>query len=254
MTNPTITYAEAKAAVGATGLPVSSGSAWLGSDNASYVAYSANVMYKAGTPLTQQARNALQYGFAYPQEMPNSVAAAIGGASYSVTIAATPLTGNIPLNVAATATESGDTATSYLWHWGDGTADTTTTVPTANHSYATPGSYTVQMTPTVEGVVKPQVSAPAPVVVSGAYSATLAGTPLSGAHPLSVTYTLTETNNPSGTDSYAWTFGDGNTAVTAVPTAVHSYAAAGSFTASVVPTINGVVKASVTAAAPVVVS
>jgi PKD repeat protein len=69
-----------------------------------------------------------------------------------------------------------------------------------------------------------------------------------------VTWTLTETNNPGGADSYAWTFGDGNTGTTTVPTVQHTYAAAGSFTASVIPTINGVVQTSINAAAPAVVS
>lgn len=89
-------------------------------------------------------------------------------------------------------------------------------------------------------------------VTNAAYSGALAGTPLTGAHPLSVTWTLTETGG-TGT-SFAWDFGDGNTATTTVPTAAHSYAAAGSFTAKVTPTVNGVVLAQITAAAPAVVS
>jgi PKD repeat protein len=248
----TITYTEIKTALTAGGYPTSPGSAWQGQDQQSYnYGLVPDVSYAAGV---QPDRRLSNYGIAYPAVLPAAVGNAVGGASYAVTIAATPLTGNIPLNVAATATETGLTATQYVWTWGDGTANTTTTVPTANHSYTSAGSYTISMVPTVNGVAKPSVTIAAPVVVSGAYSATLAGTPLTGAHPLSVTWTLTETNNPGGADSYAWVFGDGNTTTTTVPTATHSYAAAGSFTATVTPTINGVAKSLVTAAAPAVVS
>lgn len=245
------TYVQIKAAMAAQGLPVSAGSNWTPTDQASYDnLYVPNVSYGQAQPDIVKAN----YGLIYAGEMPAAVNNALEDASYTVTIAATPLVGNQPLAVTATATEPGEAASSYLWHWGDGTADTNTTVPTANHSYAVAGSYTVKMTPTVDAVVKAQVSAPAAVVVSGAYSATLAGSPLSGAHPLSVTWTLTETNNPTGTDSYLWDFGDANTITTAVPNATHSYAAAGTFTAKVTPTINGVAQAQITAAAPAVVS
>lgn len=89
------------------------------------------------------------------------------------------------------------------------------------------------------------------------YSATLAASPLTGTHGTTViSFTLTETNKPSGaTTSYAWDFGDG-TAVTntSTPTTTHTYAAAGSFTAKCTPTINGTVETQVTAAAPAVIS
>lgn len=90
-------------------------------------------------------------------------------------------------------------------------------------------------------------------ITAGNYSATLAGSPLTGTHgTTAVTWTLTETGGP-GT-SYAWDFGDGNTTTTTVPNATHTYAAAGSFTAKVTPTVAGVVEAKITAAAPAVIS
>ena len=88
------------------------------------------------------------------------------------------------------------------------------------------------------------------------YSATLAGAPLTGAHGSTpVTWTLTETNKPSGaTTSYLWAFGDSTTATTEVPTATHTYTAAGSFSATCTPTINGITETLVTAAAPAVLT
>jgi PKD repeat protein len=94
--------------------------------------------------------------------------------------------------------------------------------------------------------------------VAGAqYSATLAATPLTGTHASTlITFTLTETNKPSGaTGSYSWNFGDGSAVtVTSTPTTTYTYPTAGTFTAKCTPTLNGVTQAQVTAAAPAVIS
>lgn len=248
MSTTPITYAQIKEAMAAQGFPVSAGSAWQGSDQALYAQFASGACYGGGVPYKK--RQAF-YGIAYSGELPQAIANAVVDADYSVTIAGTPLFGEGPLSVTLTATEVGGTATNYAWTFGDGTAVVNTTVNHVTHVYANAGSVTPKMAPTFNGEVMPQVSA----AVITIYTGTLAGTPLSGAHPLSTTFTLTEQGVPAGaTKSYAWTFGDGGTLTTAVPTAVHSYAAAGSFTASVIPTINGVALASISAGAPVVVS
>ncbi len=38
-----------------------------------------------------------------------------------------------------------DPVESYEWHWGDGSANTTTTSPTVSHTFASPGAYTVTL-------------------------------------------------------------------------------------------------------------
>lgn len=162
MTAPVVTYATAKAALAAADLPTASGSAWQGEDQESYRQFVAAACYNAGVPIDQHKAN---YGFAYPGEMPAAVANAVGEEDYSVTIAATPLSGAHPLSVTATATETGGPASNYNWNFGDGTI-VNTTVPNATHSYAAAGTFTVKMTPTVDGIIGTQVSAPAPVVVS----------------------------------------------------------------------------------------
>jgi PKD repeat protein len=89
------------------------------------------------------------------------------------------------------------------------------------------------------------------------YSATLAASPLTGTHASTlITFTLTETNKPSGaTGSYSWNFGDGSAVtVTSTPTTTYTYPTAGTFTAKCTPTLNGVTQAQVTAAAPAVIS
>ena len=163
MSTPVITFAEIKTALTAGGYPVAPGSAWQGQDAGSYTGkYVPDVSYAAG--VQPDIRNA-NYGVAYPSVLPPAIGNAVGGANYSVTVAVTPLTGAHPLAVTATATETGDTATSYSWNWGDGNT-TTTTIPTANHSYAAAGTFTVHLTPTVNGVAKSPVAAAAPAVVS----------------------------------------------------------------------------------------
>ncbi len=159
-----IGYSDIKAAMAAEGLPVSSGSAWEGQDQGLYDGqFNPNVSYAAGVPIDRINAN---YGLAYPAVLPAAILAAVQGDEYTVTIAATPLSGAHPLAVTATATEPTSKATSYSWLFGDGSSAVVTTVPTANHSYTAAGSYTISMTPTVDGVAKPAVSIPAPVVVS----------------------------------------------------------------------------------------
>ncbi len=247
----TITYEEVKTAMATAELPTSEADGWNGVDAGSYITYAAGVNYASGTPNDVYKNN---YGFAYPGEMPAGIVEAVEGANYSVTVAASPLTGAFPLSVTVTATEVGGPATSYLWSWGDGSANSTTTVHTATHSYTTAGTFTPKLTPTVAGVAQAQVSATAPVVVTGAaFSATLAGTPLTGAHAsVPVVWTLTQSNG-SGT-SFLWDLGDGTTQTTTVPTITRTYAAAGTFTAKCTPTVGGTARTQVTAAAPAVLT
>jgi len=85
------------------------------------------------------------------------------------------------------------------------------------------------------------------------YTAAMAAAPLTGTHPLLVTFTTTETN--SNGQTFSWNFGDGTALVTTTtPTTTHTYAAAGTYTATVTPTVNGLKEHAVTVGAPVVVS
>lgn len=109
------------------------------------------------------------------------------------------------------------------------------------------------------GVAYPNVmpTAIANAVQQQAYSATLAASPLTATHAVTtVTFTLTQQNVSAGaTLSYLWDFGDGSThTTTSVPNTTYIYPTAGTYTAKCTPTLNGVTKTQVTAAAPVVVS
>lgn len=255
--NAPFTYTQLKTAMEGEGLPVSTGTAYTGVDSGSYKKFVLSTEYKAGTSKGRDRDSyAANYGMAYSTLMPTAITVAVVGGSYSGTLAATPLTGEAgQTTITLTLTETGGTGTSFAWDFGDSTT-ATTTVPTTTHTYAAAGSFTAKVTPTVDGTSAAQITAAAPVVIAAAYSATLAGSPLTGtAGTTSIVWTLTESNLPVGaTTSYAWDFGDTQTTTTAVPTAPHTYAAAGSYSAKVTPTINGVARAQVTAAAPAVIS
>lgn len=65
-------------------------------------------------------------------------------------------------------------------------------------------------------------------------TANFTGSATSGAHPVSITFTDSSTNAPT---SWAWTFGDGGTSTSQNP--VHSYAAAGTYTVTLIATNAG---------------
>jgi PKD repeat protein len=66
--------------------------------------------------------------------------------------------------------------------------------------------------------------------------AAFSGTPTSGTSPLTVTFTDASTNTPT---SWAWTFGDGDSTNATVRNPVHTYAAAGNYTVTLIATNTG---------------
>ena len=65
-------------------------------------------------------------------------------------VAANPTSGPSPLTVdfdgsGSSDPDAGDTLTSYLWDFGDGSPTQTTTTPTTSHTYSTNGTYTASL-------------------------------------------------------------------------------------------------------------
>jgi PKD repeat protein len=155
---------------------------------------------------------------------------------------------------ALTARADGSTSTdpdhtpiaTYRFDFGDGTAAVTTTAPTATaqHTYAAAGTYTVSLIATdTGGNPSAAVTSSITIVREDPPVARLAVTQL-------VTPALTvRADGSASTDadltpiaSYRFTFGDGTAAVTTVaPTAIaqHAYAAAGTYTVSLIVTDTG---------------
>jgi PKD repeat protein len=159
-----------------------------------------------------------------------------GNTPPTAVIQASPDSGPAPLEVTFSGTGSSDpdgVVVAYAWDLGDGN---TATGPTVVHTYATPGVYTVSLTVTDDdgatGTTTTTVTAGVPnqppVAVASA-------TPTSGKEPLVVAFDGDDSSDADGTVvSYAWDFGDGNTANVANPT--HTYATAGTYTAQLVVT------------------
>ncbi len=120
-------------------------------------------------------------------------------------------------------------ASTYNWNFGDGNSSTS---PAPTHRYATAGSYAVTLkVTTINGC---EVTANATAVVNDKpVTSFTASTECLGS---ATTFTNNSTVG-SGTLTYAWNFGDGNTSTSASPT--HTYGTAGTYTAELTATANG---------------
>jgi len=161
-----------------------------------------------------------------------------GNVPPSATASATPRSGTAPLTVAFTGTgsDTDGTIASYAWSFGDGG---TSTQQNPSHTYASAGNFTATLVvtdnagATGSAAVSITVSAP----VNQPPTATASANPTSGTAPLAVVFTGGGTDTDGTIASYAWTFGDGGTSTVKSPS--HTYASAGSYTASLVVTDNG---------------
>lgn len=112
--------------------------------------------------------------------------------------------------------------TGITWNMGDGTTNNNTTNFT--HTYASPGTYTIQAIVHNSFCGTPD-TATSTVTILPAVTAALAVNPgSSGCTPFTVNFTGTATN----ATTYDWDFGDGNTSTQQNPT--HTYTSGGTFT------------------------
>ena len=148
---------------------------------------------------------------------------------------ATPTTGKAPLIVAFTGsgTDPDGTISSYAWSFGDGG---TSTLQNPSHTYATAGNFTATLTVTDNGAATGSATVSISAASNLPPTAHAAATPISGTAPLLVTFTGSGTDSDGTIASYAWAFGDGGTSTLQNPT--HTYASAGSYTATLTVTDN----------------
>lgn len=139
--------------------------------------------------------------------------------------------GCVPLTV--TFKDTIANATKYIWSFGDGSPDATTTTPIVQHLYTAIGDYNVRL-----------VSIDSNTCNIADTSYTILRVRNDDAFPsftvtrllpcTSLNYSFTNTSNfPSGkpfkSNSFTWDFGDGTTQTAGGQTVTHSYAAAGTY-------------------------
>ncbi len=132
--------------------------------------------------------------------------------------------GLAPLTVQFTDTSTGS-PTSWAWTFGDGGTSTT---QNPQHTYTTPGLYTVTLNATNEygsdeEIRTDYITVYAPVTAQ--FTANITG----GTAPLTVQFTDLSTGGPT---SWLWTFGDGNTSTAQNPQ--HTYTTAGTHTVTLI--------------------
>ena len=153
---------------------------------------------------------------------------AVNEAPVAVATAA-PLTGEAPLEVEFTGSNSSDDLgiTGFLWDFKDGSPTSALADPV--HTFSSPGTYEVELTVTDGGgltdtdLVSITVSA-----VNEAPVAVAAATPLTGDAPLEVEFTGSSSTDDFGIIGYLWDFNDGGpTSSEADP--VHTFASPGTY-------------------------
>ena len=152
-------------------------------------------------------------------EMPNDPPTAAFGAMTRFLVASFDPTGS-------SDPEGG--ALDYQWDFGDGSAISATAAP--SHAYATSGTYQATLTVTDPKGASASVSHSVTVVANGDPTAVFDASP---SH-LAVAFDGSDSSDPEGAIlTYAWDFGDGTPGAT-TPTPGHTYAAAGTYTVTLV--------------------
>jgi PKD repeat protein len=146
-----------------------------------------------------------------------------------VTDSPTPLfkstvsSGYAPLNVQF-VDASGNSPNSWIWSFGDGS---TSSLQNPAHTYTTAGSYTVTLTAT-NSVGSNTVSQTGYIIVNAAVPiSSFTANVTSGIKPLTIQFTDTSTNTPTG---WYWTFGDGGTSTSQNP--VYTFTSLGTYAIS----------------------
>jgi len=134
-----------------------------------------------------------------------------------------PTSGSAPLTVSFSDKSTGQ-PTSWRWEFGDGG---TSALQHPSHAYAGAGSYSVSLTVSNAGGQNAVTKASYITVAVAPPVAAFTAAPLSGAAPLTVSFTDQSTGQPS---SWQWDFGDGVASTAQNPS--HTYANVGSYTVS----------------------
>ena len=141
---------------------------------------------------------------------------------------AMPLSGAAPLTITFTDQSTG-VITAWNWDFGDGASST---LQNLTHTYTRTGSFTVTLTVSGPGGSDTEIKPSYITVGNAPPTAAFTAMPLSGAAPLTITFTDQSTGVITAWD---WDFGDGASSTLQNPT--HTYTHTGSFTVTL--TVNG---------------
>jgi PKD repeat protein len=181
-----------------------------------------------GTPATHSYNTSGTYTISYSGQF-------VSGALYSgtydpnITVTApanssaftyTPSSGIAPLLVTFSGISAGSPLT-WEWDFGDGG---TSNIQNPIYTFVTGGTFIVQLTNTWESGTTP-TSITHSVVVAAPNAIAVSATPTTGDAPLSVTFD--RVSQTGFLDALLWTFGDGTTSASFVPT--HDYLLPGTF-------------------------
>lgn len=141
---------------------------------------------------------------------------------------ANPLGGCAPVNVTFTDTSrtEGGAISSWVWNYGGGTADTTSSVGVVTHNYNNPGLYSITLTVTdVNGCTDTHIS---PSYINPSRPTAGIVNDTLGCRGVGEIFNASSGSAASPV-SYTWDFGDSSTPVTVVgsSTTSHSYSANG---------------------------
>ncbi len=139
--------------------------------------------------------------------------------------------GCVPLGV--TFEDTIQNAKTYVWNFGDGTPDTTTTNYQAIHTYSQTGTYLVRLIAIDSTTCNISDTAYTHILARND-KALLAFTSLKLSPCQSLSYLFTNTSippagKPFSANSFVWDFGDGIRTTSNSTTITHSYAAAGTY-------------------------
>lgn len=134
---------------------------------------------------------------------------------------------------AATFTNTSSTGYIYKWNFGDGGGFVTRPYAPQSHTYALPGTYTVQLVALIAGA-GPSCTDTAKVVINvlPRPTASFSVAPNKGCNSLSG---VVFTDNSTSAALWAWNFGNGNTFVGQVPPA-QNYSSVGNYVATLTVT------------------
>ncbi len=144
-------------------------------------------------------------------------------------IAAAPVSGAAPLSVSFTPSVSGASGSeTYLWSFGDAGASTSSS-RNANFTYTAAGDYWARLRVAEGNITRGYAHVKIQVTPAAACSvACTASVPTSAIPGISASFQATATPaGCSGSPTYSWSFGDGQTSAQQNPS--HAYAAAGTY-------------------------